>query len=277
MFNRRLQLLSRVLERKSSLDIDFFTVLYNIFGPASKFKSRPFLKSISEPKDSLRAVAFHGYEQILYLPADMDVNFIYQIICELFRLDEWHYYETPETAVAPNDYVLDAGAAEGLFTYLVAPRCQKVYAVEPLPAFIDSMTKTFAAQSNVEILPYALGASLGRCSLSGSGICTVVQEDQAGEIQITTVDELVIAQNRPLSYLKADLEGYERQMLAGARESIIKYKPKMAITTYHKQDDHQFITDFLKSLNLGYQFKYSGIEERWGQPVMIHAWVNSDK
>jgi FkbM family methyltransferase len=277
MFNRRLALLTRVLEGRADLaDLSVLDILYNIFGPVSRFKARPFLRSITEPVDGLRAVYFHGYEAPLYLPADLDPSFIYQIICELFRPEEWHYYETPETRVTANDYVLDAGAAEGLFTYLTASRARQLYAVEPLPAFIHSMTKSFSSLDNVEIIAAALGAETGQASLSGSGIGTVIVPDQTGSVIITTVDELIIHQERPLSYLKADLEGYERAMLAGARESIIRYRPKIAITTYHRQDDHKFFMSFLESLNLGYQFRCRGIEERWGQPVMLHAWVSSD-
>lgn len=276
MLNRRLALLSRILEGRADLsNLSIFDLLYNVFGPISKFKARPFLRSITEPVDGLRAVYFHGYQEPLYLPADLDHNFIYQIICELFRPEEWHYYETPETRVTADDYVLDAGAAEGLFTYLVAGRCRQIYAVEPLPAFISSMTKSFAALGNVELIAAALGSKSDQGSLIGSGIGSVIVPDQTGSIVITTVDELIINQKRPLTYLKADLEGHERPMLAGARESISHYRPKIAITTYHKQNDHKFFMSFLESLNLGYQFKCRGIEERWGQPVMLHAWVDA--
>lgn len=273
MFNRRIQLLKRILEKRGNLDIKTWDLLYNVFGPASRFKSRPFLRMIGEPVDGFRPIYFHGYTQPLYLPVSIDLHFIYQIICELFRPQEWHYYEIPQTKVAPSDYVLDAGAAEGLFTFLVANRCTQVYAVEPLPAFVDSMTKTFSHQHNVEILPYALGSEIGTASLQEDGITTIVEPDQSGDTKMTTVDELIINQGRRITYLKADLEGYERYMLAGAKESIRMYKPKIAITTYHQQDDHKFIMDFLNSLEVGYKFICSGIEERYGQPVMLHAWV----
>lgn len=273
MFNRRIQLLKRILEKRGSLDIKTLDLLYNVFGPASRFKSRPFLSHIGEAVDGFRPVYFHGYSEPLYLPAALNPHYIYQITCELFRPQEWHYYEIPQTKVQPSDYVLDAGAAEGLFTFLVAGRCAQVFAAEPLPAFVKAMTKTFSRQRNVEILPYALGSEVGAASLQEDGITTIVKLDQNGDIKLTTVDELIINQGRLLTYLKADLEGYERLMLAGAKQSIIAYKPKIAITTYHQQDDHIFIMDFLSSLDVGYKFICSGIEERYGQPVMLHAWV----
>lgn len=141
MLNRRLALAKRIVERRGELDIAFFDLFYNVFGPASRFKSRPFISSINQPHDGFRQINFFGFAKPLYLPTGLNTDFIYQIVCELFRPQEWHYYEISETKVMPNDYVLDAGAAEGLFAYLVADRCQKVYAVEPLPDFISSMKK----------------------------------------------------------------------------------------------------------------------------------------
>ncbi len=274
MLQRRIELLKRLIAKKGNLPVGIFEALYNVFGPASRAKARPFIASIGQSRDGFVQINFQRFPEPLFLPDNIDINFIYQIVCELFRPQEWHYYEVLETKVTPSDYVMDAGAAEGLFTYLIADRCRQVYAVEPLPEFVVSMRKSFKQKSNVEILPYALGASIGKCSLGEAGIGTVVKEDQTGAIDVTTVDELIIKQNRPLTYLKADIEGYEREMLAGARESVIKYKPKIAITTYHNLDDHKFIASWLESLDLNYQIKFKGIEEKRGQPVMIHAWVD---
>lgn len=274
MFDRRIKLLKHILEKRGKLDIKTSDLIYNVFGPASRYKARPFLRTIGDVEGEFRPVYFYGHSEPLYIPAHIDPGFIYQVTCELFRPQEWHYYEIPQTKVEPHDYVLDAGAAEGLFTFLIANRCTRVYTVEPLPSFVSSLKKTFERQTNVEVMPYALGSEIGKASLHGDGITTEVQVDERGEIAVTTVDELIIKQNRPLSYIKADLEGYERSMLAGAKESIIKYKPKIAITTYHKRDDHLFIMDFLNSLDLGYTFICCGVEERWGQPVMLHAWVS---
>ena len=41
----------------------------------------------------------------------------------------------------------------------------------------------------------------------------------------------------PYSYLKADIESYEYQMLCGAKHSIKKYKPNIAICIYHNAVD----------------------------------------
>jgi hypothetical protein len=45
------------------------------------------------------------------------------------------------------------------------------------------------------------------------------------------------------------------QVLKGARHSIIKYKPQIQISVYHKKEDLLDIPEYLLSLNNNYQFK----------------------
>lgn len=57
-----------------------------------------------------------------------------------------------------------------------------------------------------------------------------------------------------VSFLKADIESYEFDMLQGAVKVIERDKPKLAISIYHNAVDLYNILDWLKDLNLGYQF-----------------------
>jgi len=57
------------------------------------------------------------------------------------------------------------------------------------------------------------------------------------------------------NFLRLDVEGSEMQVLKGARHSIIKYKPQIQISVYHKKEDLLDIPEYLLSLNNNYQFK----------------------
>ena len=51
-----------------------------------------------------------------------------------------------------------------------------------------------------------------------------------------------------------DIEGSEQSAIKGGINTIMKYKPKLAISIYHSMDDFVNIAQYLKSLNLGYDF-----------------------
>ena len=77
-------------------------------------------------------------------------------------------------------------------------------------------------------------------------------EKNIEEIHLYSLDSFL--NGNEITFLKADIEGGELDMLKGAISTIKKYRPKMAISIYHKPNDIIDIFDFIKSLNLGYNF-----------------------
>ena len=57
-----------------------------------------------------------------------------------------------------------------------------------------------------------------------------------------------------VDFIKLDVEGAELDVLKGATNSIATWKPKMAISAYHKVDDLWVLTKFIKSIRADYEF-----------------------
>jgi FkbM family methyltransferase len=55
------------------------------------------------------------------------------------------------------------------------------------------------------------------------------------EVEVDTIDNIL--QGDRATYIKMDVEGTELSAIEGARETIIKHKPKLAISVYHKVED----------------------------------------
>ena len=90
-----------------------------------------------------------------------------------------------------------------------------------------------------------------RFSDSGS-IGSAISSDGDIQIEVDTIDNILNGQSA--TYIKMDIEGAELPSLMGAENTIRNYKPKLAISVYHKYDDLLTIPKYIKSLNSEYKF-----------------------
>jgi FkbM family methyltransferase len=244
------------------------------FEPSYHTKASRLISSI-EREGEFNKVKFNGHEDPLYYPIDFSSKSLEQVVVESFYPTNWHYYEVPETKVEIHDLVVDCGAAEGLFSFLVHKRCKKIFMVEPVAKFCSSLQQTFQNSHNTEIVPVALSDQEGFAAISENDISSSLSLSEKSEtsVSVTTLDKLFFEKDIPISYIKIDLEGYDYLALLGARELIKKNKPKIAVTTYHKYEHAHQIETYLKSIVPTYNIRIKGIFQVSGGPVMLHAWV----
>ncbi len=249
-------------------------LIKNITAPRFKQRAEEYIQSLDEDLDDY-IVQIKGCGIPLYFPKAVGLDALYHVIPEICDKKDWHYYEIPETRVKPDDIVVDCGAAEGLFTLKIMDRCQHVYAIEPLPYFLQSLKKTFINKDKVSIIPLALGSIQDNLYITNEGmgakVSTITTENP---VKVDTIDNLFFYQNRKITYIKADLEGYELEMLAGAELTIKNYHPTIVITTYHQANHAQLIFRFLKKLCPNYTIMTKGIEDMAGAPILLHAWID---
>jgi len=71
------------------------------------------------------------------------------------------------------------------------------------------------------------------------------------------LDTYVEQKNLPrVDYIKLDIEGAELDMLHGAAKTITRWKPKMAVSAYHKPEDLWTLATYIKSLRDDYEFQF---------------------
>ncbi len=140
--------------------------------------------------------------------------------------------------VRPGDTVLDIGANVGTVTVLLsslAGKSGRVHSFEPNPRLCALLKRVIAETdlSNVTLHEYALGAQEGRMPLSvparnwGSGSLVRRASDGARfEVPVRTLSS-VLNENKVgrVRLVKIDVEGYEAQVLAGARDWFKAHPP----------------------------------------------------
>jgi FkbM family methyltransferase len=225
-----------------------------------------------EAKEQFYEITFRDHPYKLYWPIECGNENISMVACETFDEDDWHYYQKENTRVGQGEILLDVGAAEGLFSLSVLDRCAKIIMIEPNRFFSNALLKTFQHDLNkVEILNVAAGNEEGTIDFSlDSFNSRVAYGKTKNQVKLTRIDDLGIEK---ITYLKADVEGFELEMLKGAEKTIRRDKPKIAITAYHVENDAAEIIRTLIRYVPEYKYYYKGVGHFKGKPVMIHFWI----
>lgn len=85
--------------------------------------------------------------------------------------------------------------------------------------------------------------------IGGSRICE--KEEALDKVQVGSIDDEL--RGEKVTFIKMDVEGSEMETLMGAKESILKYKPKLAVCVYHKNEDLWKLADYVLQLNPEYK------------------------
>ena len=169
--------------------------------------------------------------------------------------------------------ILDCGANIGIFSlwahYLSSE--SQIYSFEPTKSTFEILEKNIKI-NNLDgcILNYnmAVGNRIDRIqlrsgkdsigadnSLIDSGL-QISDKITIQNVQMVTLDNFVQENNLPrVDFIKIDTEGYEKQIIQGASETIKRFSPVIACSAYHFKNDKIEIPKLVKSINPNYHYK----------------------
>lgn len=164
----------------------------------------------------------------------------------------------------PDEIFVDCGAwcgdvveryveeKEGIFKKVIAFEPDKVN-FEALEHSVEKLKEKWKLQDdNFKLCLCGVGEKSGKSyferyevnnGLSSKFNMSVSEEE--GNCRIVSLDEYL---TEPYSFLKADIESFEYQMLLGAQKGIKKYKPLLTICLYHNAVDMYSIILLIKSM-----------------------------
>ena len=121
---------------------------------------------------------------------------------------------------------IDVGGHCGFWSFYLGGNFKKVYAFEPVEIFRECFKKNIPHE-NVELLPVALGNENGFVSmnveLDNTGATHVsTKTDNLNKVELKKLDDYELID---VDFIKIDVEGYENQVVLGAKETLLRNKP----------------------------------------------------
>lgn len=154
-------------------------------------------------------------------------------------------------------HAIDVGANVGLWARDLCSRFQTVTAFEPIEDFRECLQKNVPAD-NIRIESCALGMRTGTTEMirvaGNAGHTHVDKNSVVGSIPIRTLDSYAFEQ---VDYIKIDCEGYEYEVLEGAKETIMRCRPRICV----EQKPHGIFGD---------QYRARDLLRSWGMICLPH-------
>jgi FkbM family methyltransferase len=150
------------------------------------------------------------------------------------------------------ELAIDIGAHVGMWSKCLVQKFHRVIAFEPM-APLRACLERNVMSNRLQVIPIALGNEHGAVSFNyeeGHTGATHIDRQRAGLIPISKLDDFKLT---GVGYVKIDTEGFELNVLEGARETLIANKPiiivedKMHGVRHYGQKPYASI-EFLESL-----------------------------
>lgn len=177
-----------------------------------------------------------------------------------------YYFERHGTSIKPEagDYVIDGGGCFGdtsvFFAKSVGER-GKIYVFDPLAAHGKVIHQNIAQNNlsrHITYLPYALGEFSNHVAPKTDDkeeINPGFRLSDESHFPIIRIDEFMQHYSlNKMDFIKMDIEGHELAALKGALKTIKQFKPKLAISIYHRKEDFYAIPLWIHEACKEYRF-----------------------
>ncbi len=176
-------------------------------------------------------------------------------------LADVEHYTPPPYTIHPGDTVLDCGANTGVFTrHALAKGAAVVVAIELAPENIVCLRRTFQkeiADGRVIVYPKGVWNKDAELTLNtyddqsgGDSVAIRFPRSHKGPtVPLTTIDKLASELKLTrVDFIKMDIEGAEPQALEGAKDTIERFRPALAIAAEHTPSELEDLRKLMVNL-----------------------------
>lgn len=195
------------------------------------------------------------HKQLLELGVTEDVLFNYKDFSATV-LEQELYFDPELIQLCENEVFVDAGALNLETSLRFMEECRKshihnyrIHAFEPDCVSYETCKKVLKGVPDADIQLYNAGLWSEDTTLyfekNGNAASRISKEKTGTSIKAVALDGRVLD---PVTFIKMDIEGAELEALKGSREILKRYRPKLAVSLYHKKEDLVEIPSYIKQL-----------------------------
>jgi FkbM family methyltransferase len=162
--------------------------------------------------------------------------------------------------LSDNEVIVDGGSYDfkTMIEFMrVIPNVQRIYSFEPDSKNIELAKDSIDRFGMGKVKLFNAALHSHKCKLNFMDSTTYFAPHNQGssitdritgvEVEACAVDDVIPGEEK-VTFIKMDVEGSELEALKGARNTIVRCKPKLAISVYHQPQDYIEIPLFVKSL-----------------------------
>ncbi len=170
------------------------------------------------------------------------------------------YFDCPYFEHDLDEVFVDAGVFDGMTAVRFAEwsngKYNHIYGFEPNSDCYGNCESRYSTLKNATLLNKGIWDKNTVLHFKENGPGSKIIEDEAATgidtVAVTSIDDTLGGERA--TFIKMDVEGAELKGLQGAEATIRKWKPKLAISVYHKPTDLWEIPQVILKYNADYRF-----------------------
>ena len=155
--------------------------------------------------------------------------------------------------LSKNESIVDLGAYDGdtirEFLHFTGGEYRRIFAFEPDEKNFKKLAKKTEGMSALSLFNLGAWDKKETLHFEKKAGRSSHKSETGVPINFDSVDNVI---TEPVSFIKMDIEGAEKKALDGAKETIKKYKPKLYVCAYHRNEDFFALPEKILSLNPDY-------------------------
>jgi len=215
--------------------------------------SQDFQKNHTEYEKVYKLLADEKSKTIFTKVLNFKISFDYDFMEGFTNDHEGQYFDKEILPDLKNISFLDGGgyvgdtATEVIKNY---PDFKKIYLIEPISENLRIAKRELGHYDNIEFVPFGLGKQKETLFFNEEKSFSSMYGKGTQSVEVDTIDNIA---KEKVDYIKLDIEGAEQDAIEGAKETIKRDHPILAICIYHKAEDWYKIPQNILAIRSDYR------------------------